>query len=87
MKLEIMVLHWAKRRRPDPIREVEKVTLEGFRPVRAHLCTMYVVFKDGEKVTLNAQVNQNPVTGAFSVNGLDAHGNQVAVSVLEFDHE
>jgi len=83
MIFEVRILHWAKRRKADPIRGVAKVILHGYQPIRAHLSSMDIVFKDGEALSLHAQVAKNPVTGKFSVNGIDANGNQVAVDILD----
>ena len=76
-----MILHWAKRRRIDPIRKVKHFEVIGFKPVKGYLCSINAEFEDGETVSLSAQVGKNPVTGQYTVNGIDKNGNQIAVKV------
>ncbi len=77
----LRILHWSKRRCPDPIREVKEFDVIGFMPVHGHICQITAEFVDGEKVSLTAQVGKNPVTKRYTVNGIDTNGNQIAVSV------
>tara|TARA_B100000700_G_scaffold311500_1_gene393520 strand:+ start:123910 stop:124107 length:198 start_codon:yes stop_codon:yes gene_type:complete len=65
------------------MRRVKHVELEGFTKEAYTMCKMHVTFEDGLSCTLHGQVSQNPIRGYFTVNGIDANGNQAAVKIID----
>jgi hypothetical protein len=80
---EVQRMQWAKRRKADPIREVNTVKVDGFVKEKYKICKMIVGFVDGEVVSLTGQILQNPVLKHWIVNGIDSKGNNVAVKLIE----
>lgn len=83
MTFEVIRMQWAKRRKADPIREVESVDIPDFKKEQYLLCKMTVKFVDGEVVQLTGQVAQHQITKHWRVNGIDTNGNQVFVIVRD----
>lgn len=85
MPFEIRQLSWHKRRRatqtPQPIR----VEVPDFQKVPHHFCDISVTFDNGDVVTLQGRVSQNPVNESWSVNGINSSGQSVFAKWVDED--
>ena len=83
MPFVIQELNWHKRRKPNAESKPVSVEVEDFKLEKNHFCKIHVTFDDGERATLQGRVTQNPVTGAWSVNGINAKGQSVSALYVE----
>lgn len=94
---EILHLSWAMRRKCDPEKEIIDVHVKHFKKEKFCMVDMEVTFANHEpvqevvkgkignytKVLLTGQVGYNSIKEYWYVNGIDRHGNQAAVKVVE----
>ncbi|WP_258807696.1 hypothetical protein [Pseudidiomarina sp. CB1] len=83
MPFVIQELNWYKRRKPNAESKPVDVEVEDFKLEKNHFCKIHVIFDDGGRATLQGRVTQNPVTGAWSVNGINAKGQSVSALYVE----
>lgn len=82
MPFIIQQLSWYKRRKPGAEPQPIEVRIPDFKCEANHFCAVEVMFDNGEHATLSGRVTQNPVTGAWMVNGINASGHSVSVLYL-----
>lgn len=65
---ELQDATWYKRRIPNPA-EPKPISADviDYKPIKAHLCFMDVVYDNGETKRFRAQVSQNHITKTWSV--------------------
>lgn len=83
MPFVIQELNWHKRRKPGAEAKPVSLKVDDFKLEKNHFCAIHVTFDDGEQATLRGRVTQNPVTGAWSVNGINAQGQSVSARYVE----
>jgi len=83
MKLKIRDTSWFKRR--EPIKEIQPVTVSiyGLELTNDHMCEMMATYDDGNTYKLSARVNQNAITGNWTVHGINHKGLSTLVDVIE----
>lgn len=83
MPFEIRQLSWHKRRRPGDEPKPVSVEVPDFKKEANHMCAISVTFDNAEVLTLSGRVLQNPITGAWSVNGVNSTGQTVFARYVE----
>lgn len=73
-----------ERRRSTKQRFPISCSVQGFEKVHYSTCTIVAVFEE-ETISLQAVALQNPVTGKWTINGIDSNYNQVVLEVYEED--
>lgn len=82
MDFEIINLSWHKRRSRSEAERTKKPTfieVSGFQKEAGSFCVVQVSFGGAERIKLNGQVSHNAIKGTWSINAIDAQGNQVAL--------
>lgn len=83
MTFEIRQLNWHKRRRPGEEPKPVAVEVPDFKKVANHMCQISVTFDNGEILEMTGRVLQNPVTGDWSVSGINTSGQSVFAKYVE----
>ena len=84
---EFTVRHcdWYKRRvRTNKPKEISRFVVENFVAQHNAYCIVHMWYDDEPDVhELTGRVTQNTVTGKFSVNGINPHGDFILLDVIE----
>ncbi|WP_126753695.1 hypothetical protein [Pseudidiomarina insulisalsae] len=83
MPFVIQQLNWHKRRKPGAEPQPIHVEIDNFKKEKNHFCAVRVLFDNGEEAVLQGRVTQNPVTGEWAVNGINAKGQSVSARYEE----
>ncbi|MDN7125184.1 hypothetical protein [Pseudidiomarina terrestris] len=78
MTFIIQQLSWHKRRKATVEPQPVAISVPDFEKVLNHFCTVEVTFDNGEVAKLTGRVTQHPITGVWSVNGINAKGQSVS---------
>jgi hypothetical protein len=78
MPFVIQQLSWYKRRKPGDQPQPVSIEVPDFKPEANHFCAVHVQFDNGDHVSLSGRVTQNPISGAWMVNGINMHGQSVS---------
>ena len=78
MKLNIRNTSWFKRRDPHEahkeIQPVLAIVPDDMKLENNHMCKMLVYYDDDNGYLLSARVNQNPITGNWTIHGINHNG-------------
>ncbi|RUO35518.1 hypothetical protein CWE13_11350 [Aliidiomarina shirensis] len=83
MPFEIRQLSWHKRRKPGNEPKPVAVAVPNFKKEANHMCEITVTFDSGEIMQMMGRVLQNPITGAWSINGLNTTGQSVFARYID----
>lgn len=83
MTFVIQQLDWYKRRKPELMPKPVSVEVPDFRKEINHFCEIQVVFDTGDIVTMKGRVTQNPITGIWSVHGINSQGQSISARYVE----
>ncbi|MFC0446432.1 hypothetical protein ACFOD1_06970 [Pseudidiomarina halophila] len=83
MSFIIQQLSWHKRRKATVEPQPVSISVPDFKKEVNHFCTVEVTFDNGEVVKLSGRVTQHPITGVWSINGINAKGQSVSARYEE----
>jgi len=83
MEFKIRDTSWFKRRPPTKEIQPVTVTMSGLELTNDHMCEMMATYDDGNIYKLSARVNQNPITGKWTVHGINHTGLSTLVDIVE----
>ncbi|RUO81427.1 hypothetical protein CWI84_01320 [Idiomarina tyrosinivorans] len=78
MPFTIQQLSWHKRRKATVEPQPVAIEVPDFKKQVNHLCDITVQFDNGERLVLTGRVTQHPITGVWSVNGINGSGQAVS---------
>lgn len=83
MEFELRDVRWAKRR--IPTEEIQPVSIEvpDIELQQNFTCDMYALYDDGETYKLAARVNQNDITGKWTVHGINHFGLSALADIVD----
>lgn len=83
MTFIIQQLDWYKRRKPSEAPKPVSVEVPDFRKEVNHFCDIQVIFDTGGVAMLKGRVTQNPITGIWSVHGINSLGQSISARYVE----
>ena len=83
MKLKIRDTSWFKRREQTKEIKPVTVTISNLILENDHMCEMMATYDDDVTYKLSARVNQNAITGKWTVHGINHTGLSTLVDVVE----
>lgn len=82
MEFRLRDVRWAKRR--IPTKEIQPVSIEvpDIKLEQDYTCDMYALYDDGNWYKLAARVNQNDITGKWTVQGINHFGLSAMADII-----